>query len=109
MLGRIGADVVIGGDGADNVDGGTGGFNDLLIGGIVAGETASLQGDANDMALLALLVNWATSSSRVGLGAISPDNDVDTLTGGQGADDFNFEFGLDRALDVNPGENDEQF
>lgn len=109
LIGRTGADVVIGGDGADIVDGGLEVFNDLLVGGIVAGETPNLQGDATDLALLALLVNWATSSSRAGLGVISPDNDVDTLSGGKGSDQFNFEFGLDRALDVNPGEGDVQF
>jgi fibronectin-binding autotransporter adhesin len=121
LLGNIGADVLIGGDGADILDGGTGTFNDLLVSGIAMGETASVAANdaavvalnpgsnANDLALLALLGNWVGSSSRAGLGAVTQDLAVDTLTGGAGADDFSFTNGLDTVIDFLLAQGDEQF
>jgi Ca2+-binding RTX toxin-like protein len=53
--------------------------------------------------------NWVGSSSRAGLGAVTQDLAVDTLTGGAGADDFSFTNGLDTVIDFLLAQGDEQF
>jgi hypothetical protein len=87
--GTTGNDVLFGGTGADTITGGDG--NDLLVTGSVANESSSLFGDANDLALMALLTGWGNTSSRAGLGVVTAvDGADDDVAGNSGDDDFSF-------------------
>jgi fibronectin-binding autotransporter adhesin len=105
--GEVGNDVLIGGGGNDGVNGGDG--NDLLFDGRVTytGVSAESQaaGDANDLAMQALLADW--TADLVLTGAFTNDHDgTDQLRGNLGADTFSsdpadiydFELGLDTLL-----------
>lgn len=88
--GRTGNDLLIGGNGTlpDSLNGEEG--DDLLVGGELMNGFASLVGDANDLALIALLSNW-NASHPAGLlsGLVAGDDGVvDSLTGYTGNDDF---------------------
>lgn len=90
LYGRLGNDVLIGGDGADELKGNDG--NDLLIGGVATrGSGAAAEslaaGDANDIALLALLLEWYTLGTSTGI-SIQDDGDLDRLYGHAGNDRF---------------------
>lgn len=90
LFGDSGNDLVIGGLGPapDDVNGGAG--HDLLVAGELLNGFASLVGDANDVALVALLANW-NSSHAGGLltSFLAADDGVpDLLVGGEGDDDF---------------------
>ncbi len=98
LYGGSGNDVLFGGTGADTISGSDG--NDLLVTGSVANETSGLFGDANDVALLALLTGWGTSSSRAGIGVITQDGVRDSVQGNSGDDDFSFEL-ADAPTDLN--------
>jgi fibronectin-binding autotransporter adhesin len=104
LLGSSGNDVLLAGTGADNVDGGSG--DDLLVSGSVANESSSFTSLANtttfntatyinpadnDSALLTLLAQWAASSSRASLAAVTHDGADDDLFGSTGNDDFCWE------------------
>ena len=120
LQGGSGNDILLGGDGNDQLEGGAG--RDLMIGGLgadrlfgnadddllIAGYTSY---DANDLALLALALEWSSNSSyamrvshlQSGTGltggrrldgndgaaqTVFNDNDVDELTGNAGQDWF---------------------
>jgi Ca2+-binding RTX toxin-like protein len=90
LFGRTGRDVVIGGTGADEVSGQE--DQDVLIGRSLTNEASTSVGDANDVALAALLLNWATIQPQAA-GLFTPflganDGVRDVLTGGTGVDDF---------------------
>ncbi|WP_254512716.1 beta strand repeat-containing protein [Anatilimnocola floriformis] len=88
LVGRSGSDVLIGGLGADTLNGEDG--SDILFGGNTTNAASSLAGDANDLALLAILNSWATSRPAGLLSGSSAGNDgsVDSLNGYTGDDDF---------------------
>ncbi len=88
LVGRTGDDVLIGGTGGDSINGDDG--VDLLFGGNTTNSASSTPGDANDLALMAMLVIW-TNSHPAGLASgISGGNDgsPDSLLGFTGDDDF---------------------
>ncbi|WP_425615497.1 GEVED domain-containing protein [Anatilimnocola sp. NA78] len=103
LQGGEGNDVLIAGVGADNLFGSSG--NDLLVAGSVANQLSSTAGDANDLALLALLGTWGSSgSNRSGLGVVTQDTDIDKLAGETGDDDLSFVVGTDIVTNFNaPG------
>jgi len=109
VSGDQGQDVLIGGAGNDAVNGGDG--DDLLFDGRVTynGISAESQtiGDANDVAMAALLADWATLAPGSLSGAFTNDrNGIDQVRGNAGADSFSadaadildFELGLDAIL-----------
>jgi|GEM_PF-2946039 len=108
LMGKHGNDVLLGGFGADELVGEDG--NDLIVTGSVANEQSNFAGDANDMALAALLLNWGTTGSdRTGLAAITQDGLAETVYGGTGDDDFSVE-AIDLIRDFNyPSGNDQTF
>jgi Ca2+-binding RTX toxin-like protein len=88
LMGRTGRDIVVGGTGADEVSGQE--DQDALVGRSLTNEASTTVGDANDVALNALLAQWAATQP---LGLLTPflgANDTlrDVLTGGTGIDDF---------------------
>jgi len=114
LAGEGGDDFLFGGDGNDTLNGGLG--NDVLVGGtgqdilrgdqnrdMVIGGLVSYSGvnsgtanskafgDANDVAMLELLNNWrvavAPSIPFTGL-TVTNDGEIDSLSGGDSADDF---------------------
>lgn len=88
LVGRTGDDILIGGTGGDSINGDDG--VDLLFGGDTTNSASSTPGDANDLALMAMLVSW-TNSHPAGLASgISAGNDgsPDSLLGYTGDDDF---------------------
>jgi VCBS repeat-containing protein len=104
LQGDTGNDVLFGGTGADTIGGGDG--SDLIVSGSVANESSSWTSVAstttynaatytnpadNDAALLTLLTQWASTSSRAGIGGITHDGQDDDLFGGTGDDDFSWE------------------
>lgn len=127
LAGEAGNDIVIGGDGSDILNGGLG--EDVLIGGlgtdtvrgdqgrdIVAGGTATytgvgtdakVWGDTSDVAMLQLLNNWAAALGNgipfAGL-VVTADGVQDTLTGGDGTDDF-YNEATDLLIDYLLGDN----
>ena len=107
LYGQYGNDVIFGGFGGDIINGEAG--NDLLITGSVANEQSDLVGDANDLALAALLATWgSTGSDRTGLAAITYDGIAEAVNGGTGDDDFSIE-DIDVIPDFNVWGNDEVF
>lgn len=88
LFGRIGRDVVIGGTGADEVSGQE--DQDALIGRALINEVSATVGDANDVALTALLAQWvATQPLNLFTPFLAANDGVrDVLTGGTGIDDF---------------------
>lgn len=88
ISGRSGSDVLIGGLGADTLNGDDG--NDLLFGGDTTNSASSLAGDANDLALMAMLASWAASRPAGLATSVSAGNDnaPDSLSGYVGDDDF---------------------
>lgn len=88
LFGRTGRDVVIGGTGADEVSGQE--DQDALIGRALTNEVSATVGDANDVALTALLAQWvATQPLNLFTPFLSVNDGVrDVLTGGTGIDDF---------------------
>ena len=111
LNGGEGLDVLIGGGGNDGLNGDNG--NDLLFDGRVTynGVSAESQtiGDANDVAMAALLADWATKVPGSLSGAAADDHDgTDQLRGNAGSDTFSdqggqaevydFELGLDSIL-----------
>jgi Ca2+-binding RTX toxin-like protein len=124
LAGEGGDDFLFGGDGNDTLNGGLG--NDVLVGGtgqdilrgdqnrdMVIGGTISYTGtssdskaygDTNDVAMLALLNNWrlavAPSIPFAGLTA-TPDSEIDSLSGGDSADDF-YNEAIDLLIDYLP-------
>jgi Ca2+-binding RTX toxin-like protein len=104
LNGSSGNDVLIAGTGEDSITGGDG--SDVIVSGSVANENSIWTSVAstttfgaptysnpsdNDAALLALLSQWATSSDRTSIGAITHDTQDDDMFGGTGDDDFCFE------------------
>jgi Ca2+-binding RTX toxin-like protein len=88
LFGRQGRDVVVGGIGADEVTGQE--DSDALIGRSLTNEASTQDGDANDLALAALLSQWAASLPA---GLFTPslganDGAKDYLHGSTAADDF---------------------
>ncbi|WP_254508483.1 lamin tail domain-containing protein [Anatilimnocola floriformis] len=88
LIGRTGNDILIGGLGADQMNGDEGA--DLLIGGDTTNSGSSTAGDANDVALLAMLTSWnATRPAGLATPLLAGnDNSIDTLSGYTGDDDF---------------------
>jgi Ca2+-binding RTX toxin-like protein len=90
IIGSSGNDLLIGGmtGTGDNLNGGGG--SDLLVAGELMNGFASLVGDANDLALIALLANWNASHSPGLLSSLVAGDDGanDSLLGGEGDDDF---------------------
>lgn len=88
VLGADGNDILIGGRGGDLVNGGDG--HDLIVGNDTANSESSMAGDANDLALLALLSAWnATHAPGLASTIVSVDDGiVDVLAGAKGNDDF---------------------
>ena len=88
LVGRTGSDVLIGGLGADTLNGDDGA--DLLFGGNTTNAASTTVGDANDLALLAILNTWATSRPAGLLSSSTAGNDgaADSLNGYTGDDDF---------------------
>ncbi len=93
LNGGLGTDVLVGGTGQDTLRGDQ--ERDLLVGGSVtySGSTADSKAysDVFDNAMLLLLNNWsaavAPSIPFSGL-TVTNDGEIDSLTGGEGADDF---------------------
>lgn len=88
LYGRAGRDVVVGGIGVDEVLGHE--DSDIVIGRGLTNELSTLAGDANDLALAALLGQWVATLPA---GLFTPslgvnDGSKDSLTGGTAADDF---------------------
>ncbi|MFO0885447.1 MAG: autotransporter-associated beta strand repeat-containing protein [Pirellulales bacterium] len=127
LAGEGGDDFLFGGDGNDTLNGGLG--NDVLVGGIgqdilrgdqnrdmVIGGTISYSGvnsgtadskaygDTNDVAMLELLNNWrlavAPSIPFTGL-TVTNDGEIDSLSGGDSADDF-YNEAVDLLIDYLP-------
>lgn len=88
LVGRTGDDILIGGTGGDSINGDDG--VDLLFGGNTTNSASSTPGDANDLALMAMLVSWTTSHPAGLASGISAGNDgsPDSLLGYTGDDDF---------------------
>ncbi len=110
LFGKEGNDVLIGGTGADWLMSDEG--NDLLVSGSVAptamtSAESTWANDANDQAMLALLVNWSTLGNRSGLGTVTQDGDADILMTGAGSDDISRENPLDLLYDFSLGQDEE--
>jgi hypothetical protein len=88
LLGRAGSDVIIGGAGADQLLGDV--DHDLMVGGDTTNSQSLSAGDANDLALQALLASWLASHTANLASSIlaADDGQVDRLTGSSGDDDF---------------------
>ncbi|MCI0361063.1 MAG: hypothetical protein L0211_21500, partial [Planctomycetaceae bacterium] len=91
LNGDAGLDVLIGGGGNDGLNGGDG--NDLLFDGRVTytgvSDNSQTIGDANDVAMAALLADWATLVPGSLSGAFTNDKDgTDQVSGGTGDDTF---------------------
>ena len=88
LIGRTGSDVLIGGLGADSLNGDDG--SDILFGGNTTNAASSTAGDANDLALLAILTSWTASRPSGLLSSSGAGNDgaTDLLNGYTGDDDF---------------------
>lgn len=101
IIGSSGNDLLIGGFGTDDVTGG--GSSDLLVAGELMNGFASLTGDANDLALIALLGNWNASHPAGLLSSLVAGDDGanDSLLGGEGDDDF-YASVTDSLTDLNP-------
>jgi Ca2+-binding RTX toxin-like protein len=91
LNGHDGNDVLIGGQGTDYLDGGT--DNDLLYDGEISVasmggiDTVSTFGDANDMAMAALLIDWSPDATLDSIVVTSlHDAWLDYLIGGLGSD-----------------------
>lgn len=88
LVGRTGNDILIGGLGGDSINGDDG--IDLLFGGDTTNSASSTAGDANDLALMAMMVSW-NASHPIGLAlSVSAGNDgsADNLLGFTGDDHF---------------------
>ena len=90
IVGREGDDLLIGGLQADSLNGDEG--RDLLVGGDLTNAASSTAGDANDVALVALLGTWTASHPAGLLVSVNAGNDgaPDSLQGYTGDDDFYF-------------------
>lgn len=88
LVGRTGEDILIGGLGGDSINGDDG--RDLLFGGNTTNSASSTIGDANDLALMAMLVSWTMSHPSGLASGVSAGNDgsPDSLLGYTGDDDF---------------------
>jgi hypothetical protein len=88
LVGRTGSDVLIGGLGADSINGDEG--TDLLFANNTTNSASSTRGDANDLALMAMLATWATSQPAGLANSVSAGNDgsPDSLQGFTSNDDF---------------------
>ena len=88
LVGRTGEDILIGGTGGDSINGDDG--RDILFGGNTTNSASSTPGDANDVALMAMLVSWTTSHPSGLASPLTTGNDAaaDSLLGYTGDDDF---------------------
>ena len=88
LMGSEGNDILIAGNGVDDVNGNGG--HDVLVGTGTTNDTSNAAGDANDVALLALLTSWTTTQPAALLSGLigADDGAQDTLTGMTGDDDF---------------------
>ncbi|WP_254512720.1 DNRLRE domain-containing protein [Anatilimnocola floriformis] len=100
LMGSEGNDLLIGGTGLDDVNGNGG--SDVLVGSSTTNETSSLAGDANDLALLALLTTWNTSHTPGLLSSvIAADDGANDLLNGQTGDDDFYASATDLLSDIN--------
>ncbi|WP_425614273.1 tandem-95 repeat protein [Anatilimnocola sp. NA78] len=88
LLASAGNDIVIGGTGADSMNGNAG--LDVLIAGDTTNAASTVAGDANDLALIALLSSWLASQPAGLATPILAGNDgaIDRVYGDTGNDDF---------------------
>ncbi|WP_254508842.1 beta strand repeat-containing protein [Anatilimnocola floriformis] len=88
LVGRTGDDILIGGTGGDTINGDDG--RDLLFAGNTTNSASSTAGDANDLALISMLLSWTTSHPSGLASSLTTGNDgaADSLLGYTGDDDF---------------------